>query len=71
MGSNWKLYIDFKLFEFHCENEKWWRITEKSHKVTKFFTINEPAVEWLASVVVKCSALLGSSKFYKARRIGS
>lgn len=44
---------------------------ERTQKVTKFITINVPAVDWLAYVVAGCSALAGSSKFYKVRRDGS
>lgn len=39
--------------------------------MTKFITINAPAVDWLTHVVVDCGASGGSTEFYKVRTVGS
>lgn len=51
MGLCQKLLINQKLYEFKRENDPWWQIIERNHKVTKFISIDVTAMDWLASVV--------------------
>lgn len=65
MGLCRKIHIEKKLFELKKENAQWWGITESSHRVTKFISMDVAAMEWLASAVGACGVYVGSSDFIK------
>lgn len=71
MGSCRKLLIDQKIFELKRENDLWWRITESSHRVVKFISIDVAAMDWLASAVGACGVADGSSEFFRTHRKGN
>lgn len=71
MGVGKKFFIDKIFFELYQEGAQWWRIIERSCRVTKFICINIDPLRWLVSIVGDCGASEGSYGFYKIRRKGN